>query len=113
MMYRKRNTTSRLRHKLTLQQEVRTPDDVGGYTRTWSDVADLWAEIMPLTGNERLLGPQLQSEVTHKILLRYRDGITAGMRLVFENRALNIRYVTNVAENNELIELLADEGVAS
>lgn len=112
MKLRKR-TSSRLRHKLILQREVRTPDDIGGYNKTWTNVADIWAEIIPMSGSEKLLGGQIQAQLTHKIHLRYRDGVDASMRLVFENRAFNIRYITNVSENNELLEILAEEGVAN
>lgn len=112
-MIMRRNHASRLRHKLTLQIETRSADDVGGYIRSWSDVVELWAEINPVSGGEKLFGGQLQPEITHKILLRYRDDINSGMRLKFENRVFNIRYVINVAEKNEVLEILATEGVAT
>jgi SPP1 family predicted phage head-tail adaptor len=113
MKWRVRNTSSRLRQRLTLQQEVQTPDTAGGYTRGWQDVADLWAEIIPITGREKLFADQLQSQISHKIVLRYRAGVSAGQRLMFETRAFNIRYVFNIGEDNEMLELLAEEGVAT
>lgn len=115
-------TVSRLRHRLTLQQETQTADGAGGYTRTWSDVADVWAEIISVSGTassgsrggkEILFAGQLQSQVTHKILLRYRDGVTAGMRLVFENRAFNIITLADTGENRDTLELLVIEGIAT
>jgi SPP1 family predicted phage head-tail adaptor len=112
MKWRGKNTSSRLRQRLTLQQEAQAPDTAGGYTRSWQNVADLWAEITPVTGREKLFADQMQSQISHKIALRYRAGVSAGQRLVFETRAFNIRYVFNVGENNEMLELLAEEGVA-
>ena len=117
----KRTTSSRLRHRLTLQQEVQTPDGAGGYVRTWEDMAELWAEIISLTGditrrgigNESTVAGQLQSEKSHRILLRYRAGVTAGMRMRFETRAFNIVYVSNRDEANEVLELLVNEGSAA
>lgn len=114
-----KNTCSRLRHRLTLQEEVQTPDGFGGYARTWQDVADVWAEIISLAGTiksagrEILFAGQLQAEVSHRILLRYRDDVAAGMRLVFENRAFNIQSVVNTDEKNETLELLVQEGAAA
>lgn len=115
-----RHTSSRLRHRLTLQQEVRTPDGAGGYDKSWSDVADLWAEIVPVTGTlskgaatQLLLGAQVQHEISHKILLRYRDGVTAAMRLVYESRIFHIRYVADAGENRETLQLLVMEGAAT
>jgi len=116
------NTVSRLRHRLTLQQEVQTPDGAGGYTRSWQDVAELWGEIIPLTGSgssakgsgkELLFAGQIQTEISHRILLRYRPGVSAAMRLVYENRLFNIRMVANVNEKRDTLELLVQEGVAT
>ncbi|MDE3061211.1 MAG: phage head closure protein [Pseudomonadota bacterium] len=115
-------SVSRLRHKLTLQQETQTADGAGGYMRTWTNVADLWAEILSVSGGassgsrggkEILFAGQLQSQVTHKILLRYRDGVIPGMRLVFENRAFNIVYLADTGENRDALELLVIEGAAA
>ena len=118
-----KNTCSRLRHRLTLQQKVDTADGAGGYTKTWSDIVDLWAEIIPMTGADSalnkgggkkiLFGGQVQSEISHKILLRYRDGVTAAMRLVYEDRIFNIRYVADTQESRETLVILAQEGVAT
>ncbi len=112
-MSAQKNASSRLRHRLTLQQETRTTDQAGGYTRGWQNVADLWAEITPLSGKEKLFAGQLQSEITHKIIVRYRSGVTAGMRFIYESRAFNIRYVSNVSEADEMLEILAQEGVGA
>lgn len=113
-----RTTSSRLRHRLTLQQESRTPDGDGGYARSWSDVADVWAEIIPLSGNavygkETTVAAQLQAEISHRVLLRYRAGVTAGMRLLFGTRAFNIVSVANRNEESEVLELLVIEGGAA
>ena len=84
---------------------------------------DLWAEIIPITtsgagnrrssGKEILMAGQVQSEISHKILLRYQDGITPAMRLLYESRVFNIRYVANSGERRNTLELLVQEGVAT
>jgi SPP1 family predicted phage head-tail adaptor len=109
----KKTRSSTLRHKLTLQQEIRTADDMGGYVRSWKNIADLWAEIIPVGGMEQFFANQLQASVTHRILLRYRPDITANNRLLFEKRAFNIHAVLNTQERNEMLELLTEEGAAA
>jgi SPP1 family predicted phage head-tail adaptor len=113
-----KNTASRLRHRLILQQEIKAADGAGGCTRSWQNVADLWAEISPLKyragiGSERLVAGQIQSEISYKVTLRYRAVISTSMRLLFGNRAFNIRSVRNLNEDKEILELLVDEGVAN
>jgi SPP1 family predicted phage head-tail adaptor len=112
----KKNTVTRLRHRLTLQQEVKTDDGAGGYVRTWQNVADLWAEISSVNlksyGNEIFHFGKIQSEISHKVIIRYRNTISTNMRLLFGNRVFNIRSILNKDENNEILELLVEEGVA-
>ena len=108
------NTVSMLRHRLTLQQEVQTPDGAGGYTRSWQNIVDLWAQIdfiVSKSSATKLFGDKLQSKVTHKITIRYRAGVEAGMRFLYDNRIFLIRAVMNSLENNNTLEVLADEGV--
>jgi SPP1 family predicted phage head-tail adaptor len=114
----KKNTTSRLRHRLTLQHKIQSPDDAGGFNTAWHDIADLWGEISipnlkSFYGFEKLLFGKIQSEISHKITIRYRSGISTSMRLLFDNRIFNIRAINNLYENNEILELLVDEGVAT
>jgi len=113
MTVRNKHTCSRIRHRLALQEEVETPDGAGGYARSWQEIACLWGEIIPWKGKELPFAEQLQSRVTHRILLRYREGVTAAMRLAFENRIFNIRYVFATDELRDTLQLLVDEGVAA
>jgi len=110
MIFSKKSTASRLRHRLTLQQEIQTADGAGGYARSWQNIADLWAEINPISGKEIAFAGQLQTQISHKITIRYRAGITAGMRLLYDARAFNIRAILNGKENDEILEIWADEG---
>lgn len=101
---------SMLKHKLTLQKEVQTADGVGGYARTWQDMLIVWGSIISTGGKENVRGKQLQAEITHRIVLRYTDKIDAGMRLIYDGRAFNIRTINNISEENRTLELLVVEG---
>lgn len=115
-MTSKKSLTARLRHRVALQSEVETADTYGGYSRSWQHIAYLWAEIIPLQGLQRdresTSGGQVQASLTHKITLRYREGVSPAHRLVFDGRIFNIRSVINRSEDHYLLELLAEEGVA-
>lgn len=110
-----RELAARMRQRITLQTPQESDDGAGGVTRSWSDVDTVWAEVLPLSGGriERLFARQLQDEVSHRIIIRYRDDVTATMRVVYAGRAMNIRSVVNVAEAGVMLEILADEGVAT
>jgi SPP1 family predicted phage head-tail adaptor len=69
-----------LRDRLTLEQPVRTPDGGGGASIAWQPVADLWARVRPISGDERLAHDQVASRVTHHVWLRHRPGVAPAMR---------------------------------
>ncbi|MEZ5691488.1 MAG: phage head closure protein [Rickettsiales bacterium] len=112
----KKDITSRLRYRITLQQDMGVADGAGGYTENWQDVAVLWAEIVPagnkLKGREKFFAGQIQSENMYRITIRHRDGIANNMRIIFAGKMFNIKSVVSFNEIDGTMEILAEEGVA-
>lgn len=111
-----RELAARLRQRITFERSVETTDGAGGVSRSFTEVATVWAEIIPQTpsiSDEKYLYGQMQSSITHRILLRYRNDITTAMRVRYAGRCFNLRVMINVGEADMLLELLAEEGVAS
>ncbi|MBN8531725.1 MAG: phage head closure protein [Alphaproteobacteria bacterium] len=106
-------TAGRLRERVTIQQPVETADTAGGVTVSWNDVATVWAEVTPLTGTESVVAAKLQSGVSHRVVVRYRSGVTARHRLSFGGRVFAVQAVFDVEERGEFLELLVREGVGS
>jgi len=70
-------------HRLQLQRPADAQNSVtGAMTRTWAAVTDLWASIEPLSARELMAAQAQQSQVSVRIEIRYRPGVTADMRLV-------------------------------
>ena len=103
---------SRLRQRIEFQSPNDTPDGAGGVTRGWQHHAYGWAEIRAVAGKETLADERLQSQITHRIVTRYRGDITAAMRVIYDSRVFNIRAVVDQEERSRFLELLAEEGVA-
>jgi SPP1 family predicted phage head-tail adaptor len=70
-----------LRDRLILEQPARTPDGGGGAVLAWEPVAELWAGVRPLSGDERLIHDQVAGRLTHAVWLRHRPGVVPAMRL--------------------------------
>ena len=105
-----------LRKRIVLQQRDVTVDSYGGQVNTWADVATVYAEIMPLSGRELFSAQAVQSEVSHRITVRYRSELAnpktvAGMRAVYSGRVFNISASINEDERNRQITLMASEGL--
>ncbi len=108
-----RSLATRLRHRVSIEQAIDTADDAGGSSRSWSNLATVWAEITPLRNDrEQLFAQQLEARTTHRITMRYRGDVKPHHRVAWDGRYFNIRSVVNVGEANVILEILADEGVA-
>ena len=70
-----------LDQRLSLEQPLDTPDDIGGVTRAWTRVDDIWAQVKPAAGAENFVGEREESAITHRVLIRWRPDVTGAMRL--------------------------------
>lgn len=99
-----------LNRQITLQQRVATVDTFGQRSLTWVDVAPTWAEIAPLTGRELEAAQAIHSEVSHQVTIRYRPGVTAAMRAVYQGRFFQIQAVLDTDTRHEQMLLMCSEG---
>lgn len=72
----------KLRHRVVIQEQVETQDvSNGAINVSWRDVATVWAAIEPLSAREFVAAQAESSKVTTRITIRYRNNISAKMRL--------------------------------
>jgi len=99
-----------MRHRITFQEPVKTPDGYKGHTVQWQDVVTVWASVEPLSGREYFYSHQIKAEVTHRVRIRYRTDITIKMRAkLSEDRALEIESILDLKERRETLEILCRE----
>lgn len=99
----------RLRRLMTLQTSTKAVAVGGKRTITWSDVAELWIGIKPLSGNELQSARATDAKVTHELTARYRSGVRPEHRLKFGQRIFNIKSVLDVDERNRTMKLICAE----
>lgn len=98
-------TAGRLRHRVSLQAKVATRDpDTGAPLVTWQELAKVWAAIEPLSAREFIAAQATRSEVTARIVIRYRGDVVATMRAVHGARIYNIAGV--LADKDSGLEYL-------
>lgn len=98
-----------LRHRITIQRAVEVSDDLKTPTVTWQDVATVWAAVEPLSGREYLLAQNVNAELTVRIRIRYRPGVTPGMRVLYNGRVFDIQAVIDVEERHRELQLMCKE----
>lgn len=107
----RRHSVSRLRHRVALQQAVKTSDNAHGQpVYTWTTViASLPCAIKTLSGTEADTARQLTADATHRVDVRSNDSINEEMRLVFGSRHLYIGSVEKIDEIDRFMVLVCAE----
>lgn len=101
--------TGRANKRLTFQTEVLTSDGRGGNTSAWVDAFSTWGTLEPVRDRERWAGEQVQREVTHNTRIRYRTGVTTGMRFQHAGRTFSITGVIDEGEQHAVLVINARE----
>lgn len=105
----------RLRHAVKIQESLTTPNELNEQEVNWNTVAERDVNIEPLSGRELWAAQQAQSQVSHKITMRYYRGLREKMRLVYhdyelnKDRVFNIGGITNADEVNRKLVVLVQE----
>ena len=102
-------SASDLRHRIAIEQEVRTPDGGGGADVSWQLFAEVWAAIWPRTASEQLESDRVAGTATHDIWIRYRPGVTPQMRIKFGNRTFDIRGVLDMDGKRRWLKCVSQE----
>jgi SPP1 family predicted phage head-tail adaptor len=103
-----------LRHRITIQKKAdvnnqENQDSYGQPKEPWDNVATVWCSINPIVGKEFFAAETVNSEITHKIRIRYRLGITPDMRVKFNDRNFSIQSAINYQERNIELQLMCRE----
>lgn len=105
---------SRFRHRVTIQQPVEAQDPItGAVTVTWSDVKTAEpAEVLTGPGREFLQDGAMQSDTAARITIRWFDGLSQKMRILWDGKTYNIKTFTidRTGRRFYMIEC-GDEGV--
>lgn len=96
-----------LKHQISIERYTEQQDLFGEPIKSWSVLNTVRANLKPLNGKEEF-NIQIKNTVTHKITIRYTN-ITPKDRLTFNSRIFDIQYVLNINEENEELQILAEE----
>lgn len=92
-----------LRTELALQTTALTPDGMGGSAETWTETAIVFAHVEPAGAADFRRANRHVQETTHRVTIRYREGIEAGMRFVRNNRIFRIVTVIDPDETGRYL----------
>ena len=105
----------RLNKRITIQHLVAgspAVNSLGEAQTSWATFQTVWAGVEPLQGNEFWGSQQKQvkAEIKIRVRIRFLSGVTAGMRVLYGSRILNIESVIDPKEKHEEMQLMCSEG---
>lgn len=99
-----------LNSRITIQHLTNTGglDEINQPEQEWGDLAQVWADIRHLTGSESIKAGNDASTVKASIRIRYRAGLTAGMRILHKTTAYEIKAVLPDERSRTYVDLLCE-----
>ena len=103
-----------LKHRLAIQGQTET-NTRGSVTRAWATVATRWGSVEPLAGREFMENMQAKGDTTHRVRIRWYDGLTSENRISWTvngtERIFNIGSVLSIREKDREHVLMCKEVV--
>lgn len=103
-------SAAQFRSRITLQQLSGGQDAVGQPVQTWVDVATVWADVRHLVGLEAIKAGADVSVVRASIRIRYKTGLTAGMRVVQGATVYDVQAVMQDVSGKRYTDLVCATG---
>lgn len=99
-----------LRRLVTIEQRSTAKDSANQVLEQWTQVAQVYADIQPVTGRETQAANGMVSVVSAQIDIRYRAGVTAAMRVRYGAQIYNVAAVLDLDSRHEITRLLCSSG---
>ena len=94
-----------LDRRAQLQRPTLAQDSFGQPVETWTDVATVWAQKVPVRGAERFTDAQLDAQLEATFRIRHRSDVAPLWRLTCEGTAYDVTAVLELGRR-EGLELL-------
>lgn len=100
-----------MRHQVRIEVQTSTQDAAGQRVEYWTTVAERRAAIERTPGSEVWASAQRHGLVPTVFRLRYMDGVSPGMRLIYDERVFDILSAIDPAGRGEELIISAEEKV--
>lgn len=102
--------TGKLNRRITFQRLETVQDEMGQNKSTWRNYKTVWGSMKAYKSSEHNFMGKLKPEVTHRVYVRYREDITADMRIFYKGHTYAIAgSPLNVNDARELLEIQCEE----
>lgn len=103
----------RMTRRVTIEQRTAGVDAWGQPLTTWATVATVWADVRASSGSaaaERIAADRETSVTSYSMRIRWRTGLTAGMRVSDGSTRYSIVDVIEDVAGREYADLVCQQG---
>lgn len=80
----------KLDRRISIERAVITTDPLGGDSYVWSELAEVWAEVLPISDGERWRAAEVAANVTTRFRIRWGANVTVEDRIAYDGRTYEI-----------------------
>ncbi len=80
----------RMDRQIVIEQNTPTQDSTGQPIDSWATLATVWAEFLPVSGQEFFQARQVNAVAVANFRIHYRTDVTRKMRLTFDDDTYDI-----------------------
>lgn len=81
---------SKLRQRATIQSYSSIRSPTGAIKKEWSNLYTIYCSFEPLSVKDVITAQTNSSKLTARLVIRYREGINTGMRILYKNKVYQI-----------------------
>jgi SPP1 family predicted phage head-tail adaptor len=98
----------RMHDRVVIQSPTESYSPSGETTLSWETFAEVWASVDGLSSRDIMQAQQANVIASHRVRIRYLNGVTHLQRIEHKGRPMEIASVTS-RDNGTMIELLVRE----
>ena len=98
-----------LRTRVRIERQTEAQDAAGQLVNTWTTFATVWADVRNMRGVEVIKSGMQVSALKSSIRIRYIEGVTPDMRIMYGDRAYQIVSVSPDDAGREYVDLVCEK----
>lgn len=100
-----------LNRRISLQHKQDFKNDAGDIVKSWAELSKTWARKIDISGRELEAAMAISPEVAVKFLVRYREDVEHGMRIVLEGKAYHVISALDKKGSRDELQIYCSRGL--
>lgn len=108
-----------LDQRIVIQRKISTADGIGGFTEAWFEIANVAANMTPVSSRERVEAMRQGTQTGFKAIIRWQGDehgqpkFVGADKVIWRGREYAVYGVTPIGGRHAYLEMLLNEGAPS